>query len=234
VTSEQANDQQMSQRRKRNVLLAIAATIVAAGAIVAILTAGSGTHSRGNSASTQQRGHGQVATVTAYLGTTRAQLRRDLQSGHSLEQIAAASGKSSHGLVNALVAARAAQLQASVKAGKLSSARLSARLATLRKRLEAQVRRTPGYVGLSASASYLGLSTAELDAQLQAGHSLAQIADATPGKSASGLIDARVGAREAALKRAVASGRISAATERALLVSLRKRVTSEVERKPGQ
>src|SRR5207245_9230585 len=63
----------------------------------------------------------------------------------------------------------------------------------------------------SPAASYLGLSPARLRADLAAGMTLAQIADATPGKSTRGLIDALIASRRARLAAAVASGRLSAA-----------------------
>jgi hypothetical protein len=77
------------------------------------------------------------------------------------------------------------------------------------------------------------VSATRLRAELQSGRSLAQIADATPGKSASGLIEARVNAREATIKQALASGRISQTTADALLSNLRQRVTSEVQHRPN-
>ena len=46
--------------------------------------------------------------------------------------------------------------------------------------------------GLSAVSTYLGLSTQQLFTQLQSGKTLAQIANATSGKSAAGLIAALV------------------------------------------
>lgn len=50
--------------------------------------------------------------------------------------------------------------------------------------------------GLSAAATYLGIDAATLFQDLRNGKTLAQIADATSGKSASGLIDALVKAAE--------------------------------------
>ena len=47
---------------------------------------------------------------------------------------------------------------------------------------------------LAAAATYLGISGDTLRSDLQSGKTLAQIADATSGKSASGLIDALVAA----------------------------------------
>src|SRR6185312_15130155 len=41
---------------------------------------------------------------------------------------------------------------------------------------------------LKAAAGYLGLTVAQLRADLKAGKTLAQVADATPGKSADGLV----------------------------------------------
>jgi hypothetical protein len=43
---------------------------------------------------------------------------------------------------------------------------------------------------LATAANYLGLSTAQLGSELESGKSLAQVADATPGKSQAGLVEA--------------------------------------------
>src|SRR3954447_21559375 len=56
---------------------------------------------------------------------------------------------------------------------------------------------------LQAAADYLGLSVGDLLTQLQSGKTLAQIADATNGKSAAGLIDALVKHEQAELAQAV-------------------------------
>ena len=52
----------------------------------------------------------------------------------------------------------------------------------------------PGGFDLSTAASYLGLTASELQTQLQSGKTLAQIANATSGKSADGVIQALVAA----------------------------------------
>jgi len=46
---------------------------------------------------------------------------------------------------------------------------------------------------MSAAATYLGVSTSDLKTQMQSGKSLADIANATPGKSRDGLITALSG-----------------------------------------
>jgi hypothetical protein len=219
-------------------MIALAVAAVAAGVIVAVASSGGGhagpssARARARAARAPQRA-AEVQVAAGYLGLTETQLRDQLRSGRSLAQIAAATGgRSARGLVEALVSARAAQLGAEVKAKKLSAATERTRLARLRRRLTAELERTPGYSGLPETARYLGISTTRVRADLRAGRSLAQIAAATPGKSAAGLIEARVGAREATLEAALASGKIGGKVERELASALRKRIASEVERKP--
>jgi hypothetical protein len=236
----------MTPKHKRSAMLAVAVVAIVAGAIVAGVTAGGNGHgtpsartlaSRRSARGRKVRSAGapsETGAEAGYLGVTQTQLRGELQTGRTLAQIAKATpGKSAAGLVDALVSARAKQLSAAVGAGRLPAAQEKRRLARLRKRIEDRIDRPPGYVGLPATARYLGISTARLRAELDSGHSLAEIAGARAGKSATGLIDARVSAREAALKAALASGRITHATEKALLSSVRRQVTSEVERTPG-
>jgi ribosomal protein L10 len=79
-----------------------------------------------------------------------------------------------------------------------------------------------------AAAGYLGLTVAELRADLKAGKTLAQVADATPGKSADGLVQALVAAAKAKLDAAVAAGKITAAQESQVLSRLTTLVTAVV------
>ena len=74
----------------------------------------------------------------------------------------------------------------------------------------ADERRFAGDV-LKASADYLGISAADLKAQLRAGKSLAQIAQATPGKSRDGLVDVLDKAADARIKAAVDAGKLTPA-----------------------
>jgi hypothetical protein len=75
--------------------------------------------------------------------------------------------------------------------------------------------------GLFAAAqSYLGLSDEALKADLQGGHTLAQIADATPGKSSAGLVDALNAAAKAKLDPYVAAGKLTSDQEAAILAKV--------------
>jgi hypothetical protein len=73
---------------------------------------------------------------------------------------------------------------------------------------------------LTTAATYLGVSAGELRTELQTGKSLAEVADATGGKSAAGLIQALERAQRHKLAAAAAS--------------VQARVTTEVNRKHGR
>lgn len=70
---------------------------------------------------------------------------------------------------------------------------------------------------LSVASSYLGLSTDTIKADLKNGQSLGQIADATAGHSASGLVAAYVSALQAKLDTWVAAGKLTSAQEADIL-----------------
>jgi hypothetical protein len=80
----------------------------------------------------------------------------------------------------------------------------------------------------STVTSYLGLQPAQIKSDLAAGKTLAQIANATPGKSASGLVDAIVAPLKAQLDALVAANKLSAATAATILAHVTARVTAAV------
>jgi hypothetical protein len=237
----------MSRKLKRNVMLAIATAAIVVAAIIVAVNAGgrhngpAGAHAEVRSA--HRRGSGTLTVAADYLGLTRGQLRKDEESGRTLAQIAdATSGKSAKGLIEAIVSAKAARLGEAVHAGNEPKANQSGRLARLRRRIEAEVDRTrraapasgvAGGANLSVAAGYLGVSAMRLREELRAGQSLAQIANATHGKSTAGLIDVLVSAKKAKLEASVASGNLTRSKQSALLSTLRQRITGEVDRPPS-
>jgi hypothetical protein len=236
-----------SGKLKRNAMLAVAVAAIAAAAIVAAVTSGAGHHGARSAGAhaTGQPGRastpGDLALAADYLGMTRTQLQKQLQSGRTLAQIAnATSGKSAAGLVDAIAGTRAARLSAIASVQKLPPAKEKRMLARLRRRIEARVSRTdrtagrlPTHAAVDLAAAYLGVGAQALRGELASGRSLAQIAAATPGKSAAALIDALVSARTAAIKAAVTSGKIAQATATTLLGTARQVITREVDRMPS-
>ena len=83
---------------------------------------------------------------------------------------------------------------------------------------------------LTAAAQYLGLTNAQLEADLQSGKSLAQIAGGEPGKSVAGLKQAMINAATSRLDAAVAANRITKAQEQQLLANLASRIDVLVQR----
>jgi hypothetical protein len=132
-----------------------------------------------------------------------ADLLAQLQNGRTLAQVAAATGgKSSAGLISALVAHERQELADAVSAGRLTQAQADRLDGMLEERVGDFVNGVrppmppgghhPHGGGLEVAATYLGTSTEALATQLRSGKTLAQVASATSGKSAAGLIDALV------------------------------------------
>jgi hypothetical protein len=214
------------------------ALLLAGGALAAVTATGSSpaSHTRAaKRARTAQLREGgrDIATAAAYLGVPASQLRAQLRGGKSLAQLAGGSpGHSVSGLVHALLAAKRAHLETS--------------LASLPRRVRAEVERVggpgvsllgagrgvrgrfrglfspPGYLALPI-ASYLGISTRALRAELEAGRTLAQAARANH-RSEAGLIATIVASRERVLSTLVQAGALSKTREQTLLATLQRRV----------
>jgi hypothetical protein len=185
--------------------------------VLALVGGGTALANKGKTTTTQRgaspaavRGlHGpgdDLDAAATYLGTTSASLLTQLQAGKTLAQIAAAtSGKSTDGLVAALVAADKTEIANAVTAGKLTQSQADGITANLQQRFTDFVNGVHpdhGFGGpggphdgrgpFAAVSAYLGISDSAIDTQLRAGKTLAQIANATSGKSAAGLIAALV------------------------------------------
>jgi hypothetical protein len=208
------------------------------------LSATSISSTRGGHAFGDRHGrHGDdLAAAAAYLGIPQADLLTSLQSGKTLAQIAGAtSGKTVSGLIDALVAAEKAELTAAVTAGRLTQAQSDQIATGLTAHVTAEVNRTlpahgPGGPGFGhgpggdelTAAAYLGMTEAALATQLQSGKTLAQVAGATNGKSAAGLVDALVAAEKTELATAVAAGTITQEQSDQIATKLKARFTALV------
>ena len=184
---------------KQKVATAIIATALAVGGGGALASGHSGTSSKSSSSATAAHNDshlGPLSVAATYLGLTTDDLRTQLASGKSLADVASAQSKSVSGLEAALLANLKSDLDADVTAGRITSDRESQILANAKTQIAAQVARKGVAGGLGvhgdrgglehAAAQYLGLTDAELQAQRQAGKSLAAIATAQ-GKTVAGL-----------------------------------------------
>ena len=163
-----------------------------------------------------------VATAATYIGITEAALRTELASGKSLADVAVANGKTRDGVIAALTAAAITEITTLVDT------------------------KNPGFGGpgggpgglggihfggddLTASATYLGTTDADLRTKLQAGQTLAQIAAATSGKSRDGLIQALVAHETTEIDAAQTAGKITADQATQAKANLTTRVTEMVD-----
>lgn len=178
---------------KQLAAVAIAALAVMGGGAAVAAASSNGTSSTSTAAVATRRPGAALAAAASYLGVTADALRSDLQSGKTLADVAKATdGKTVDGLIAAIVAVEQAEHPSE------SSASITQRVTDFVN--GAMPPGGPGFghghgpVDLSTAASYLGLTASDLQSQLQSGKTLAQIANATSGKSADGLIKALVAA----------------------------------------
>ena len=99
---------------------------------VPLIGAGPGFDHRGGG----HHGFVDFAAAADYIGITEAKLRASLEDGDTLAEIATANGKTSAGLVDALVAAAKSDLEAAVKAGRMTAAQRTSLLRGLDSRME--------------------------------------------------------------------------------------------------
>ncbi|MEP7357971.1 MAG: hypothetical protein ABI847_12065, partial [Anaerolineales bacterium] len=146
-----------------------------------------------------------VDAAASVTGLTAQEVRTQLQAGQSLAQIAQANGKTAEDVIAAARAALVTRLAQEVTDGRLTQAQSDTKLAEFDANAAALVNSTTldlgrggphggprggGAEGLvSAAATVTGLTQQEVLTQLQAGQSLAQIAQAN-GKTAEDVIAA--------------------------------------------
>jgi len=203
---------------KRRLPLIAALAVLLTGGAVAAMASGSSTtprpaHRHGISS---PRGQRVLQAAASYIGIPLESLVLELRSGKSLAQVATANGKTEAGLVQALATTARAGLE---------------------QRLAQAIKQPGGLRGggharghglRMAAASYLGTAPGELAAKLRSGLTLGQIADATPGHSRAGLIDALLAARNPKTANPLLPGPKSAGGSRG--GRLRQRITAFVDR----
>ena len=172
--------------------------------------------------------------AAAYIGITEAQLRTELGTDKSLADVAVAHGKTRDGLIAALVAAQQQDIATLVDRKGIGARPNPAN----RPGPGIGFGRGPGGNRVTgdpeaAAAAYLGTTTADLETKLRAGQTLAQIANATSGKSRDGLIAALVNDAKAKIAAAQSAGTITAAQATDLTNALQDRMTRLVDSPEG-
>jgi hypothetical protein len=165
-----------------------------------------------------------ITAAATYIGITEAQLRTELGSDKSLADVAMAHGKTRDGLIAALVASQQQNIAALVD----------------QKGIGARPNPAPGFgrgpggknvIGDSeaAAAAYLGTTQADLEMKMRAGQTLAQIANATAGKSRDGLVNALVADATAKIDAAQKAGTLTADQATQLKTNLSTRLAQFVD-----
>ena len=167
--------------------------------------------------------------AATYIGITEAQLRTELGTDKSLADVAIAHGKTRDGLIAALAAAQQQEIATLVD----------------QKGIGARPNPANGYGpgpgfgrgpgdkvtgdSLAAAATYLGTTEADLQTKIRAGQTLAQIANATAGKSRDGLLNALVADATAKIDAAQTAGKITADQATQLKSNLSTRLAQLVD-----
>jgi polyhydroxyalkanoate synthesis regulator phasin len=188
--------------------------------------------------------HAKFEAAADYLGMSEAQLRRALESGKTLAQVAKDRHKSVDGLVDALLAGAEKKLDRAVASGQMTEAEKKEMLAGLRDRITdlvngrfpapprfprllPDVHANPFHAKFEAAADYLGMTEAQLRQALESGKTLAQVAK-DRHKSVAGLVDALLARAEQKLDAAVDAGEMTEAEKTEMMAGLKKRLTDLV------
>ena len=183
----------------------------------------------------QMFGHGlgnkgsYFTAAATYIGITEAELRTELGTDKSLADVAVAHGKTRDGLIAALTAAQQQDIAALVDQKGVGA----------RPNPANGFGPGPGFGrgpgdkvtgdSLAAAATYLGTTEADLQTKIRAGQTLAQIANATAGKSRDGLLNALVADATAKIDAAQTAGTITADQATQLKTNLSTRLAQLVD-----
>jgi hypothetical protein len=162
--------------------------------------------------------------AATYIGITEAQLRTELGTDKSLADVAIAHGKTRDGLIAALVTAQQQSIATLVDKKGIGA----------RPNPAPGLGRGPGGRNLigdaeATAATYLGTTEADLETKTGAGQTLAQIANATAGKSRDGLLNALVTDATTKIDAAQKAGTITADQATKLKTNLSTRLAQLID-----
>ncbi len=224
----------------------ISGTAIAMGVTVAAFslvgTANAKSSGAGNSQTQMIVGHGDngrpdISSLASTLGLSTSELQTQLQSGKTLADIAKAQSVDVAKVIDSIVTDIKAKLAAEVASGKITQTEADAKLTDITARVTNMVNngrpagamrfRGHGRPDLSNVAEVLGLTSSELQTQLQSGNSLADIAK-TQSVEVAKVIDTIVADMKTKLAAEVTSGKITQTEADAKLTDITARVTNMV------
>jgi len=176
-----------------------------------------------------------LSPAATFLGISETTLEADLAGGKTLAQEATAKGKTAADLVTAVVAAEKNVFDAEVAAGWITSTQETSLLSQATTEITDLVNNGPPIVStqtqpqspLQLAATFLGMTTSDLQSALKSGKTLADEATAA-GKSVSDLVTALEAPTKTKLDAAVTAGTITQAQENTILNKLTTALTNYV------
>ncbi|MTV49237.1 hypothetical protein GJ688_09630 [Heliobacillus mobilis] len=205
---------------------------------------------KGEKGKFEGRGHGaflggpyekHLEDLAAIFSMDKDALKRELQSGKTILEIAQEKGVSKDDLITKLVSAAQAQIDKAVTDGKLSSDKAAQMKENLKDRITAMVEKKfePGKGDFKGSpmgkhfeglAAILGMEQSALKTELQSGKTILDIAQAK-GISKDDLIAKMVADAETRIDQAVKDGKLTSDKAVQMKANLKDRLIAAVERK---
>jgi uncharacterized protein (DUF433 family) len=172
------------------------------------------------------------------IGISSADLLAAMKGGHSIADVAEAHHVDTQTVIDAVVAALDARIQAAVTSGKITAEQATKLEAAVAKRVPKAVDATLRQLhrhrviraAVDVSAETIGITPAELRSQLAAGKSVAEVATAHDVDPAT-VVNALVTAGTARIDKAVAAGHLDADRAAKLKASLPERAQRFVDHK---
>lgn len=211
-------------------------------ALAAAATASPGTQPQGHpgrfGGSPADRTEDDQVIATA-IGISTTQLQTELQGGKTIAQVAQTHGVAVDKVVSAMVAAETKEIDQRVTAGQETQAQATQEKANLQQRVTDEVNGTghgpggPGrHGGMQAEdqqlvAAAIGITTAQLQTELQSGKTIAQVAQAH-GVSVDAVISKWVASENQEIDQRLAAGQVTQAQADQMKTATQQRVTDEV------
>jgi len=178
-----------------------------------------------------------LAKAAEVIGIDTQDLVDEVRAGSSIAEVAEANGSSAQEVIDSLVDTATQRIDTAVADGRLTAEEGSDKLAQLTDRITGLVNgdlqlgdhagRSRHGLGLAIVAEVIGIDVDELREAIQAGSSIADVAEAN-GSSAQAVIDAMVSNVSDRIDSAVADGKLSADEGAERLAGVTDRVTSKV------